>query len=322
MLICMIAHDHSSFCLYILDSSNSKLRPLDHTSSWIANSSPRRDASMGTSRPITLLTSPGHRPRYRSWGNAGAPTQRDIRQLKDTTRLAARPGRSWESSNEWKGDSCVQFLFICNKCLIPILDAFFNITNGPFQCTHHRISSNLVAYPKCHMQGISCIFICNIPAFLINLNIPYVEHLGIGPLTPSGNWKTLLSKQQSFKLSCGYGSKSWMPKNGWFYNRHDSKLVVPKCQPYLGCHPPKQNTAKPRIEYLELSSILARPQRNMLLQFTNNSITVVEITENSHKYPTWRLVVRTYTVSRALRSLFAITQVVGLVEELRSLVSP
>lgn len=109
-----------------------------------------------------------------------------------------------------------------------------------------------------------------IPAFLINLNIPYVEHLGIGPLTPSGNWKTLLSKQQSFKLSCGYGSKNLMPKNGWFYTRHDSKLVVPKCQPYLGCHPPEHNTAKPRIEYLELSSILARPQRNMLLQFTNN----------------------------------------------------
>lgn len=32
---------------------------------------------------------------------------------------------------------------------------FFNITNGPFQCTHHGISSNLIAYPKCHMQGIS-----------------------------------------------------------------------------------------------------------------------------------------------------------------------
>ena len=271
MLICMITHDHSSFCLYILDSSNSKMRPLDHTSSWMANSSPRRDASMGTSRPITLLTSPGIVPnltwlRYRSWGNAGAPTQRDIRQLKDTTRLAARPGRSWETGKEWKGDFGVQFLFICNKCFIAILDLFFKHNKWPLpmHSPWNFFESDCLSQMP-HARNI-----IYIPAFLINLNIPYVEHLGIGPLTPSGNWKTLLSKQQSFKLSFGYGSKLLMPKNGWFYARHDSKLVVPKCQPYLGCHPPKQNTAKPRIEYLELSSILARPQRNMLLQFTNN----------------------------------------------------
>lgn len=216
---------------------------------------------------------PGHRPKSdlaevsimrQCWGSHATWHQTAQRHHKTGSTAKVEVGKP--AKNEKETSVCIFFLYATNASFLSLI-YFFKHNKWPLPM-HSPMEFLRIWLP---IPNATCKEY-NIPAFLINLNIPYVEHLGIGPLTPSGNWKTLLSKQQSFKLSCGYGSKLWMPKNGWFYTRHDSKLVVPKCQPYLGCHPPKQNTAKPRIEYLELSSILARPQRNMLLQFTNKSI--------------------------------------------------
>lgn len=58
------------------------------------------------------------------------------------------------AKNEKETSVCSFFLYATNASFLSLI-YFFNITNGPFQCTHHGISSNLIAYPKCHMQGIS-----------------------------------------------------------------------------------------------------------------------------------------------------------------------
>ena len=126
----------------------------------MANSSPRRDASMGTSRPTVHP-----RASSQTWLTWLIEHEAMPGLPRNVTSDSSKTPQDWHGQVKLGNQQRMKkrlpraVPLICNKCFIPMKNhkilIRFMISNGPFQCTHHGNSSNLVAYPKMlHVRNI------------------------------------------------------------------------------------------------------------------------------------------------------------------------